>query len=184
MVKKEIVFASIFVLVLILAALFYLGFNDKEQIVNINSFEECVQAGNSIMESYPRRCIHEGEVFIEELDFDRVSLIDYFSTKMFEKGIELNEGRIPIEGFTPSMYLDLFSKLEEKDFRNVRAINGIYNHNEGELIFMMNSSEFITSADGSLNEEGMGDLLGNLEQRLDVSISDNDSVDELIELII
>lgn len=34
----------------------------------ITNFEECVAAGNSIMESYPRQCEADGQTFVEEID--------------------------------------------------------------------------------------------------------------------
>ena len=34
---------------------------------NISSFEECVEAGNSVMESYPRQCSVGNQTFVEEL---------------------------------------------------------------------------------------------------------------------
>lgn len=37
------------------------------QQVEINNFEECVKAGNPVMESYPRQCSADGEIFVEEL---------------------------------------------------------------------------------------------------------------------
>ncbi len=40
--------------------------NDKQIITN---FEECVKAGNPVMESYPRQCrLSDGTNFVEELD--------------------------------------------------------------------------------------------------------------------
>ncbi len=36
----------------------------------VNSFEECVSAGNPVMESYPRQCRHEGELFVEIIDVE------------------------------------------------------------------------------------------------------------------
>ena len=33
----------------------------------VNNFQECVQAGNPVMESYPRQCRHNGQLFIEEI---------------------------------------------------------------------------------------------------------------------
>ncbi|MDH3191372.1 MAG: PQQ-dependent sugar dehydrogenase [Nitrosopumilus sp.] len=37
-------------------------------ISNINSFEECIKAGNSIMESHPRQCrTYDGKRFVEEI---------------------------------------------------------------------------------------------------------------------
>ncbi|MFH1211675.1 MAG: hypothetical protein V1659_01980 [Candidatus Woesearchaeota archaeon] len=40
----------------------------KVSTEEIDSFEECVAAGNPIMESYPRRCIADGKSFTEEVD--------------------------------------------------------------------------------------------------------------------
>ncbi len=34
----------------------------------ITSFEECAAAGNPIMESYPRQCRADGQLFVEEID--------------------------------------------------------------------------------------------------------------------
>ncbi len=47
--------------------------SDNMQVTN---FKECVDAGNPIMESHPRQCIHEGELFTEKLDFDEMNLSD------------------------------------------------------------------------------------------------------------
>jgi len=34
----------------------------------ITSFEECVAAGNPVMESYPRQCRADGQLFVEDID--------------------------------------------------------------------------------------------------------------------
>ena len=34
----------------------------------IDSFEDCVSAGNPMMESYPRQCMADGETFVEEIE--------------------------------------------------------------------------------------------------------------------
>lgn len=33
----------------------------------VTSFEECVAAGNAVMESYPRKCRHKGQTFVEQI---------------------------------------------------------------------------------------------------------------------
>lgn len=55
---KNIMFISIFALILIAGC--------STQVI-VNNFEECVDAGNSIVESFPRVCVHNGEVFTEEV---------------------------------------------------------------------------------------------------------------------
>src|SRR3989338_3658602 len=36
--------------------------------IGIASFEECVEAGNPVMESYPRQCRADGRTFVEEVN--------------------------------------------------------------------------------------------------------------------
>ena len=36
----------------------------------VKNFEDCVAAGNPVMESYPRQCNHDGEHFVEVIDGD------------------------------------------------------------------------------------------------------------------
>ena len=41
--------------------------SDKDMIV-VTNFEECVAAGNPVMESHPRQCRHGEELFVEEIE--------------------------------------------------------------------------------------------------------------------
>jgi hypothetical protein len=102
---------------------------------------------------------------------------------MFERAVEKSNGAIPVEGFTPMMYLDLFTGLEKSDFDDVIAVNGVYEYESGELEFIMYSEQLITSADGTINKEGMGGLLENIKARLDVTVLSEEEVDSLIEMI-
>lgn len=43
-------------------------FNGGTPDVVVTNFEECVAAGNPVMESYPRQCRHESVPYVEELD--------------------------------------------------------------------------------------------------------------------
>jgi len=38
-----------------------------KKLQSINSFEDCVNAGNPVMESYSRQCRANGEIFVEEI---------------------------------------------------------------------------------------------------------------------
>jgi len=40
----------------------------EEILEKISNFQECVDAGNAVMESYPRQCQVGGEVFVEEVE--------------------------------------------------------------------------------------------------------------------
>ena len=54
---------------LIVASFIVLGAGCAQQPVNtVSSFEECVAAGNPVMESYPRQCRSKnGELFVEQI---------------------------------------------------------------------------------------------------------------------
>ncbi len=41
---------------------------NRSKNIEVNSFEECVAAGNVVMESYPRQCVHNGKSFTEKVD--------------------------------------------------------------------------------------------------------------------
>lgn len=40
---------------------------ESQTSTEVTSFIECVEAGNPVMESYPRKCSHNGETFTEDL---------------------------------------------------------------------------------------------------------------------
>lgn len=60
--KKYIVF------LLVLMTLFAVGCT-KNKITN---FDDCVKAGNPVMESYPRQCNADGQTFTEEIKEDMI----------------------------------------------------------------------------------------------------------------
>lgn len=42
----------------------------------VMNFEECVAAGNPVMESYPRQCRHEGRTFVEDVEIPAPDPVD------------------------------------------------------------------------------------------------------------
>jgi len=53
-------------LIVIIFVLFLVGCQEVDR--GITNFEECVAAGNEIMESYPRQCRNGDDLFVEEVD--------------------------------------------------------------------------------------------------------------------
>lgn len=51
----------------------------------INSFEDCVAAGNPIMESYPRQCSDNGQTFVEEV---ATSTLEFYQCGESDKNAE------------------------------------------------------------------------------------------------
>ena len=66
--SKPITWAGLIITFFIISAfavLILLKDDDQE----INSFDECIKAGNPVMESYPRQCrTSDGELFVEDMD--------------------------------------------------------------------------------------------------------------------
>lgn len=67
---------TIFIAILILLVIFFGFYLIRTDDVGISDiivvdFETCASAGNPVMESYPRKCIHEGVTYIEDIS-DRV----------------------------------------------------------------------------------------------------------------
>lgn len=68
--KTRMALLAVFVLLLLLGGVYIWAFsrhgNSSE---SVDSFEECLNAGSPIMESFPRQCrTKDGRLFIEQLD--------------------------------------------------------------------------------------------------------------------
>ena len=48
---------------------------DEKPKVMINNFEECVNAGNPVMESYPRKCRANNKTFVENITIEEPVII-------------------------------------------------------------------------------------------------------------
>lgn len=109
-------------------------------------------------------------------------LVVYFSEEMWKQGVENQGGAMPIEGFDAQLYLGAFPGLVEEDFDGVEAINGKWILDD-ELRFVSDTGYLVTSADGTINEEGMRTLLSKLSLRLGVEVDSEEDVDKIIQLI-
>ena len=67
--KKHLSFGVIAGAISVAIFILYLGYNNIK-INSINSFDECAQAGNPVMESYPRQCRANGITYIEKIRDD------------------------------------------------------------------------------------------------------------------
>ena len=68
---------KILISIITLLGLFIIAGCNNTQVLEVKSFEDCVEAGNLIMESYPRQCRHEGILFVEELENEIEDMQDY-----------------------------------------------------------------------------------------------------------
>ncbi len=149
-----------------------------EERYQIDDFQGCSDAGYSVMESEPRQCrTGSGRIFVE------ITPAGYFIEQMHERGVEGLGGMIPVEGFDPGLYMGAFTGLQESDFDGVDAIGGIWDYENGELVFVQGNDE-ITSADGTLTELGLSQLLNNLETRFGIEARTVAEVEQIIDLIV
>lgn len=172
--SNKIKIAGIVILVIaVISILYFINLNNKDKITN---FKECVDAGNPILESYPRQCKAGENTYTEVIDFEE-SLPELFRQKAIDK-----LGVIPVEGFDPELYKGAFNNLQNEDFNNTMAIGGRWILNGSELIFIKESQE-ITSADGTLTDEGILTLINSLKTRLRVELNNEGDMDNLVALI-
>jgi len=85
----------VFLLVVIVAVVLFFMFYPAEEefvsdVVEVNSFDECVAVGNPIMESYPRRCRHGEVTFVEDI-----------SNRVFECDQDQRDAEFCIEIYEP-----------------------------------------------------------------------------------
>lgn len=58
----------VFIVACAILAGLYLVFSVNSKASNISSFDECVAAGNPVMESYPDQCMANNRVFVNNTD--------------------------------------------------------------------------------------------------------------------
>jgi hypothetical protein len=107
------------------------------------------------------------------------SVQTYFVNAIWEKGVENLGGAMPVEGFNPELYKGAFPGMVNSDFQNTEAIGGEWVLQNGELSYIKDNSD-ITSADGTLTEEGIKTLLKNVAKRSNLEIQTNADADSLL----
>ncbi len=188
MKNKNLCAAIILILAIILLSLLAILYSYINKPV-VTDFESCVKAGFPVMESYPRQCRAYGQTFTEIINATGnmteipESVQAYFVTRIWEKGVENNGGAMPVEGFDPNLYKGAFPGLKDSDFSDTEAIGGIWKLQNGALSFVRDSSGEITSADGTLTEEGVKTLLKNIVKRLGIQVKTNQDADNLLNLL-
>ena len=63
--KKTLAFSITFVAIVVVAYLLRDNLNRTGE-VPVTNFDECLAAGNPVMESYPRQCRHGNQTYVEE----------------------------------------------------------------------------------------------------------------------
>lgn len=104
-------------------------------------------------------------------------LVAYFAQEMTKPVSP--EGPIPVEGYDAGLLLGRYEALVEDDFDGVASLQGIYNMENGELVFTL-EEEMEHSAARTISAAGYETLLDNLTERLELTIDSEESIDALI----
>ncbi len=171
--RKFQVYALSILLAVVVLALF---FSDGLGLGEVRNFEDCVNAGNPVMESYPRQCRHRGVTYVEDIT---TNLDEYFALELYEQAIENNDGKIPIEGFDPLLYKGAYPGFVDGDFDGALAVGGIWKYTD-TLEYIRTERGYETSADGTVTNEGLMTVLDNLQKRLGIVVKSEVDVDEII----
>lgn len=87
---------------------------------------------------------------------------------------------MPIEGYEPQMFLQVFPGLVETDFDGVEASIGSYIIAEGRLEHEIDTSKLIHSAATAISREGYKTLLKNVANRIDVDFNTDGTITDIM----
>jgi len=117
----------------------------------------------------------------KQADTSPTEFSSVFAQAMFEKGTE--DGLIPIEGFDAGLLLSEFPGLEVEDFEGVKAFEGVYSVENGEVVFTRTGGDAVSSAERTVSEEGYATLLENISARLSFPVYDESDIADVIEIL-
>lgn len=90
---------------------------------------------------------------------------------------------MPIEGYEPAMFLQVFPGLTETDFEGVEASVGYYTVEKGRLTHKLDDSRLVHSAAGAITNRGMDTLLENVSERLQVDLSQDGTLTKIMNAL-
>lgn len=112
---------------------------------------------------------------------DSPELLDVFRFTLEDEVVK--QGAVPEVGFTPQLLLESFPGLVESDFRGVTAGDGVYTIENGVLLFVRDESGLVPVTSGGLNRAGYGTLLQNTAARLEVDLTTNGTITDVMTAI-
>lgn len=105
-------------------------------------------------------------------------LAAYFENQMINLG-RADIGQ-PIEGFDATLLMLAFPGLDVEDFRGVETLEGRYEVQEGELSFILDREQPVSSAARTLAAKGYETLLANVVSRLGFVLNSESDIDALV----
>ncbi|MFT5849989.1 MAG: hypothetical protein ACI9H6_000818 [Patiriisocius sp.] len=90
---------------------------------------------------------------------------------------------VPIEGYEPQMFLQVFPGLVETDFEGVEASTGAYTIVEGKLAFKADDTKLIHSAATAISRTGIETLLLNVAGRIGIDLSTDGTITDVMRAL-
>ncbi len=87
---------------------------------------------------------------------------------------------MPIEGYEPQMFLQVFPGLVETDFDGVEASLGNYIVVDGKLELRVDEDQLVHSAAGAVSRAGVETLLMNVAQRIGIDLSTDGTITDVM----
>jgi hypothetical protein len=110
------------------------------------------------------------------------NIYDAFRTTL-QEGVREQIGQ-PIEGYVPSMFLNVFPGLTETDFEGVEASIGHYTVEKGRLVHKTDDTRLIHSAAGAITDRGMDRLLKNVSSRLKIDLEADGTLTKIMSALV
>lgn len=111
----------------------------------------------------------------------RPEVVDTFKNTLEARVRE--EVGTPIEGYEPSMFLQVFPGLAESDFNGVEASIGKYVLNNGQLQYQPDGTKLVHSAAGAITRRGMETLYRNVADRAGIDLSGGGTLTDVMRVI-
>jgi hypothetical protein len=90
---------------------------------------------------------------------------------------------MPVEGYEPFMFTEVFPGLVETDFDGVQASIGMYVMEEGRLVHKLDNSKLVHSAAKAVARQGYATLLQNIAKRIGVDLSKDGTITDIMSSI-
>lgn len=90
---------------------------------------------------------------------------------------------VPIEGYEPSMFLQVFPGLTESDFDGVEASIGKYVMENGRLTYESDHAKLIHSAAKAISRRGMETLYHNVAARVGIDVAGGGTLTDVMRVV-
>jgi len=108
------------------------------------------------------------------------SAVNYFTDAL--RRLVITKHGWPFYGFTPDLFLDVLPGLKIEDFNGIQGEQGIYEINEeGTLIFNVSENIPAHASAEAISNNGMKQLLENISLKRNITITDTQSVIDLLK---